>query len=73
MFGGAMSPLQIGGALVLMLGLSHVSKYYVEDRFRHKKESYHLGRRTLGLSNPVFGRVHSGGRDTYFAGYETRN
>ena len=47
---GSMTPWHNVLLFALMMGLSHVSKYYVEDRFRHFKEIKNPGRRTIGLS-----------------------
>ena len=53
--GGQLTLWQNGLAFALMITVSHVSKYYVEDKFRHSKGIKNSGRRTFGLSTAFLG------------------
>ena len=48
--GGTWLIWQLCAAFTLMIALSHISKYHIEDRFRHVDDAPRLGQRTLVLS-----------------------
>ena len=48
--GGTLAPWQLVVATIVMLVLSHATKFGIEDRFRHMPKAGRPGRRTLGLS-----------------------
>lgn len=50
LIGDKWSPWESGVAFSIMIATSHLSKYYIEDKFRHLGDLPRSGQRTLGLS-----------------------